>query len=150
MDNELIAKQLKTKEVTPTVIRLLVASALASCHEGLSMSDIERRLQTVDKSSIFRALTTFQQHHLVHEIDDGTNQLKYAWCGEGCMCGEDSHAGIKDEHMHFHCERCGRTFCMSGIAVPEVALPEGYHVHSANMVLKGLCPDCIGRYGCKK
>ena len=28
-------------------------------------------------------------------------------------------------------------------------LPEGFHIHNAEMVVTGLCPECIKKYGCK-
>jgi len=47
-----------------------------------------------------------------------------------------------DQHAHFHCEVCHRTFCLQEIPVPEVALPEGYTATSASYLIKGICPAC--------
>ena len=53
--------------VKPTPNRLLVARALAgSHHRPLSLKELEERLETIDKSNIFRALTVFREARLVH------------------------------------------------------------------------------------
>lgn len=135
--------------VRPTALRLLVLRALVEADCALSLTDLEARLMTVDKSTIFRSLTLFLEHHLVHAVEDGTGQTKYALCDDDCHCGEDIHAGLSNLHTHFFCERCRRTFCLRGLPVPAVDLPEGFHLHTANYVLKGLCPTCAARHACR-
>lgn len=130
------------RDIKPTAVRLLILRALRAAECALSLSDLEARLGTVDKSTIFRSLTLFLSHHLVHAVEDGTGQTKYAACTDDCHCGEDIHAGLTDLHTHFFCERCRRTLCLRGLPIPQVDLPEGFHLHTANYVLKGLCPEC--------
>ena len=93
----------------------------------------------VDKSTLFRTLTLFLAHHLVHGIDDGTGSLKYALCSSDCDCE------IDDLHTHFYCTHCRRTFCLRGVAVPQVGLPDGFSAETINFVIKGICADCSGR-----
>lgn len=147
--NNELEELLTLRGVKPTAVRLLVLRELKKNDEALSMTDLEYRLGSVDKSSIFRALSVFLGHHVVHQVDDGTGEKKYALCAKDCHCGEDAHHELEYDHIHFHCQRCGHTYCLPDIPVPEVSLPEGFHVHSANMVFTGLCPDCNQRYGCK-
>ncbi len=130
------------RDIRPTANRLLVLKALAEEDCALSIVDIEARLGTIDKSSVFRTLTLFLSHHLVHCVDDGSGMMKYALCSPHCHCGEETHHGLTDLHTHFRCERCGRTFCLRGLPVPSVPLPKGFVLNSANYVLMGLCPDC--------
>ena len=104
--------------------------------EAFSLLDLENELDTVDKSTIYRTITLFLAHHLIHSIDDGTGSLKYAVCSNDCNCEVD------DLHTHFYCENCHRTFCMKSIHVPIVTLPPGFTVQSINYVLKGLCSEC--------
>ncbi len=133
---------LEARDIKPTANRLLVLRALAKDNCALSLSDIEARIGTMDKSSVFRTLTLFLEHHLVHGVDDGTAMMKYALCEASCHCGEADHTGLADLHTHFRCERCGRTFCLRGLPVPSVPLPEGFVLNTANYVLVGLCPHC--------
>lgn len=132
---EILAK----REIQPTAIRILVLQAMLQANRTMSLLDLENRLDTVDKSSIFRTITLFLSHHLVHSIDDGTGSLKYAICGETCSCD------VEDLHTHFHCEKCNKTFCLKNIPTPVVSMPQGFTLNSINYVLKGLCPDCAGK-----
>lgn len=130
------------RHIKPTSVRVLVLNELEKAECALSLTDLEARLVTVDKSSIFRTLTLFLSHHMVHGVDDGTGMMKYALCSPTCHCGEEEHTGLSDLHTHFRCEKCGRTFCLRGLPVPSVPLPEGFTLTSANYVLVGLCPNC--------
>ena len=88
---DLLAK----REIQPTAIRILVLQAMLKAGRSVSLLDLEKILDTVDKSSIFRTITLFLSHHLVHSIDDGTGSFKYAVCSAGCSCE------VNDLHM-FH------------------------------------------------
>uniref|UniRef100_A0AB33J796 Transcriptional regulator n=1 Tax=Prevotella sp. GTC17254 TaxID=3236794 RepID=A0AB33J796_9BACT len=128
--------KLELRDIRPTAIRLLILKEMSRGDEAVSMPDLERWLPTVDKSTISRTLSLFLLHRLVHAIDDGSGMLKYAVCDDSCDCSVD------DEHTHFYCERCHRTFCLKRIAVPVVPLPNGFQLNNINYVLKGVCPDC--------
>ena len=141
--NEKSAEQLLLqREVKPTAVRVLVLRELQHAGVACSLTDLEARLQTVDKSSIFRTLTHFLSHHLVHIVEDGSGQKKYALCMENCHCGEPFHEAMDDLHVHFACERCHRTYCLTGLPIPHVPLPEGFRLHTADFGLHGWCPEC--------
>ncbi|MBR1512729.1 MAG: transcriptional repressor [Bacteroidales bacterium] len=118
-----------------TANRIIVAKALAEEHRPLSMSELEDRIGSIDKSGIFRTLTLFKEQHLVHVLEDSEG-TRYELCHSG------NHAVDNDMHVHFHCEHCGETICLEDIPIPPVDLPKGYEAQSANFVLKGLCPHC--------
>lgn len=122
--------------IKPTANRQLVARALADSRRPLSLAELEERLVTLDRSSIFRALTLFREQHLVHVIEGGSEGVHYE------LCQSHSHETDDDQHAHFHCEVCHRTFCLQEIPVPAVALPEGYTATSASYLIKGICPAC--------
>lgn len=127
---------LSKRDIQPTAIRILVLRAMLQADRSVSLLDLENILDTVDKSTIFRTLTLFLSHHLIHSIDDGTGSFKYAVCSSDCSCE------VNDLHTHFHCEKCNRTFCFTNIPTPIVNLPKGFSLSSINYVLKGFCPDC--------
>lgn len=133
-DPELIAL-FEQHDIRPTANRIIVAKALAAEQQPLTMSELEDRIGSIDKSVIFRTLTLFKEQHFVHALDDGEG-TRYE------LCHSHDHSVDNDMHVHFHCERCGQTLCLEDIPVPNVALPEGYRMHSANFVLKGTCPTC--------
>lgn len=130
-----IAK-LTHRHIKPTATRLLILREMMRGDEAVSLPGLEHYLPTVDKSTISRTLSLFLLHRLIHAIDDGSGALKYAVCDDHCDCSVD------EEHTHFYCESCHRTFCLKQLAVPVVPLPEGFSMHSINYVLKGCCPTC--------
>lgn len=145
-----LEKTLLDREIKPTAVRLLVLRALQDSQFAVSLTDLEAQLGTVDKSSIFRTLTLFQSHHLVHSVSDGIGQTKFALCPPGCHCGKNGDSDLEDLHIHFSCEECHRTFCLRGLSVPHVNLPEGFILKNANYVLIGLCPECAAKHHNKK
>ncbi|MDO4217294.1 MAG: transcriptional repressor [Bacteroidales bacterium] len=131
---------LTNRGVKPTANRLLVLRSLAESHHPVSLLDLEEQLPTMDRSSIFRVLTTFRDHDVVHAIEDGSGSIKYELC-----CSEHQHSP-GDMHVHFYCEHCQQTFCLEEIQVPMVKLPEGFDTHIINYMVKGLCPHCSKRH----
>ena len=138
MEDKCIEK-LNRRGIKPTAMRVLILRTMMSIPSAVSLADLEEELDTVDKSTIFRAITLFHAHQLIHCIDDGSGALKYAVCSDDCDCS------VSDLHSHFYCERCHRTFCFENIHVPVVNLPDGFTVSSVNYVLKGVCPACAAR-----
>ena len=126
---------MKEHGIKPTSNRIIVAKALSEGNRPLSMTELEDRIGSIDKSGIFRALTLFKEQHLVHVLEDGDG-VRYE------LCHSHDHAVDNDMHIHFHCEHCGETICLEDLAIPEVQLPEGFLIQSANFVLKGICPKC--------
>jgi len=140
-----LEKELDLREIKATSMRLLILRTMREMNCAVSLTDLENKLVTVDKSTIFRTLMLFLTHHLVHCIDDGSGYTKYGLCTDDCHCGEEEDDGFSNHHTHFFCEACHRTFCLRGLPVPEVAVPEGFILHTANYVLKGLCPECAAK-----
>lgn len=137
-DETYISHLLLSHGVKPTANRIVIARTLSAIGRPLTMKELEDRILTIDKSGIFRTLTLFREHHLVHVIDEGTT-TGY----ELCLSHDEDHDD--DQHVHFFCEQCHRTFCLPQCPVPAVDLPEGYRQTSASFLVHGLCPEC-----CKK
>lgn len=136
VDENIYLRKLELRGVKPTAIRLLILRTMAELNRAVSQSELEVLLQTVDKSTIFRTITLFTEHHLLHTVDDGSGALKYAVCSDDCTCS------VSDQHVHFYCEQCHRAFCFRQQTVPVVHVPEGFVLTGVNYVLKGLCPAC--------
>lgn len=139
MEEDVYLHKLHLRGIKPTAMRLLILRAMLDTNRAVSQHDLEETLQTVDKSTIFRTVMLFMEHHLVHAVDDGSGALKYAVCSDDCTCS------VSDQHVHFYCEGCHRAFCFRQQAVPVVQAPEGFVLRGVNYVLKGLCPACAAR-----
>ncbi|MDY6205718.1 MAG: transcriptional repressor [Prevotella sp.] len=138
-DEQYYLDKLALRNIRPTATRLLILRAMMRGNETVSLPELERHLPTIDKSTISRTLSLFHLHKLIHAIDDGSGALKYA------ICDDDCEETIDDEHTHFYCEQCQRTYCLKQIHVPVVDLPSGFRLRHINYVLKGLCPQCSGK-----
>ena len=138
-DESYYIHKLEHRGIKPTSSRLLILQQMIRGDEAVSLPQLERFLPSIDKSTISRTLSLFLLHRLIHAIDDGSGALKYAVCDDTCDCSVD------DEHTHFYCEQCHRTFCLKHIHVPVVELPDGFALSTINYVLKGLCPECAIR-----
>lgn len=137
-DGQFFIDKLEQHGVKPTAVRLMIYRAMYRGGEMVSMGDLVRILSTVDKSTISRTLSLFLLHKLVHAVDDGSGSLKYN------VGGGDENGVPEEEHTHFYCEKCHRTFCLEHINVPLVELPDGFRLTGINYVLKGVCPECEG------
>lgn len=138
-NNQCYIDRLEKKGVKPTAVRILVLKAMVEENRAMSLLELEMKLETVDKSTIFRTLSIFLAHHVVHDIEDGSGSVKYEVC-----CGEDS-CSIDDMHIHFYCEVCHRTYCFHSLHIPVVKLPEGFDMHGINYMIKGVCRMCSGK-----
>ena len=140
MNSQDIITRLESKGIKPTANRILVMKTLANETRPMSLGDLERNMGSMDKSSIFRTLTLFLEHDVVHAFEDGRGILNYELCEEDGKC--DHHDG----HIHFYCESCQHSFCMEDIRIPSFDLPEGFYPHSISFVVKGECPNCRAKH----
>ena len=136
MDEATCVSLLEEHSIKPTANRIVVAKALASSMNPQSLAELERKIVTIDKSNVFRALTLFKEHHLVHTIEGGSDGTKYE------LCHSHSHEHDDDQHPHFFCEVCQQTYCLEGMKMPALELPEEFEAHTANYIIKGICPHC--------
>lgn len=136
MNSQDMISRLESKGIRPTANRILVMKTLMGEQNPQSLSNLERKMVSMDKSSIFRTLTLFLEHDVVHAFEDGRGVLCYELCEEKGACNHH------DGHIHFYCESCQRSFCMEDIHIPSFELPEGFYPHSISFVIKGECQDC--------
>ena len=139
MNGQQITERLASKGIRPTANRILVYEALARQESPQSLKNMENLLLSMDKSSIFRVLTLFLEHDIVHAFEDGKGALNYELCSH-----HDSH-DHKESEDHFYCEKSASNFCLKDITVENVALPDGFKANSLSFIIKGECPECSRR-----
>lgn len=128
---------LKNHGLRSTLFRTRVLEIFIKSKHALSLPDIEDKLSEFDRITLYRTLKSFEEKGLIHKLSDNAGSVKYAAC-EG-ECDEGHH---HDNHVHFHCEKCGKSFCLDHMTVPDILTPEGYKVESRDMMLKGTCKEC--------
>lgn len=132
-----IENKLKTKDVRLTAMRLLVLRFLQEQSVATSLTDIENTFDKSERTTLYRTLKTFKEKGIVHQIDDGTGIAKFALCEEKCNCDLET-----DLHLHFHCNTCNETQCLTEQKIPHINLPKGFTAEDANLVVKGTCNKC--------
>ncbi|MGB1018913.1 MAG: Fur family transcriptional regulator [Chitinophagales bacterium] len=131
-----LEEKLNNNNIKPTAMRILVLQYLMEKNAAVSLKSLEASFHKADTSTLYRTLKTFEEKKLIHSIDDGTGQMKYALCLETCNCV------LADQHYHFHCTVCEETFCLTSQNIPSIELPKGFSMAQANLVLKGVCAHC--------
>lgn len=132
MDYELI---LREHGVRATAIRVLIMRNMFQLDRAFSLEELYLHLSTIDRSTVFRTLTLFEEHALLHSFEDGSGKRKYCL---SCRNGEGSH----HNHIHATCRVCGRTYCVHSQDIPSLPAPEGFDVESVNYIITGVCSAC--------
>ena len=136
MTSEDIASRLSGRGVKPTAMRILVYKTLMDCVRPVSLREIDDKMVTAERSTIFRTLTLLLQQGLIHAIEDGSGAVRYE------VCHGHDHCSLDDQHAHFFCTVCQRTFCLHDVCITHPTVPGGFHVTQVNYLLKGICPAC--------
>lgn len=131
---EHIENILTEADIKPTAIRIMVMKEIIDYNRPFTLADMENRINTMDKSTLFRTLTLFLEHKILHDVDNGNGSKIYC----RCEC-----APIHTSHIHFTCTSCGETFCIKDIDISNIPHPKGFIVNEMNYVMKGLCPKCL-------
>lgn len=128
---------LEDKAIRVTAMRLLIYKFLAEKQVAVTLSDIEQAFDKVERTTLYRTIKTFEEKGVVHQIDDGTGITKYALCETGCNCDIET-----DLHLHFHCNICNETVCLTDHKIPQIKVPKGFISEDVNLVVKGICDKC--------
>jgi|TARA_R110000796_G_scaffold35017_2_gene90036 Fur family transcriptional regulator, ferric uptake regulator len=134
-----IEKLLELKNIRVTAMRLLIYKFLADKQVAVTLTDIENSFKKADRTTLYRTIKTFEDKTIVHQIDDGTGITKYALCEKGCNCELET-----DLHLHFHCNNCNETICLTEHKIPQIKVPYGFVSENINLVVKGICDKCSG------
>lgn len=131
---------LKKKGLRVTDIRLELLSFFEQNKQAFTHADIEKSLaDTYDRVTIYRTLTSFFDHGLLHKVPDENGISKYALCHHNHHEENEKHS---DNHVHFICKSCDNTICFDHLVIPGVELPKGFQQIETSYLIKGICPQC--------
>ncbi len=139
MDNmKLIGDLLHSHGLKKTPIRTEVLELFMDHDFALSASDIVAKMTAGhDRVTIYRALSSFEEHGILHRASEDGQGTKYALCGH--KCPDEQHT---DKHAHFVCDECHQTYCLEDVQVPEVEVSSEFTVERTSFVLGGICRQC--------
>ena len=129
---------LKGSSLSVTSSRKAILDIFLGSDNALAHQDIENIAKKYDRVTIYRTLQTFLEKGIIHSIPTTDNIIKYALCSDMCITTGHHH----DNHVHFLCNKCGRTECLDDVIIPTVVLPIGYSMNEINMVVNGTCKTC--------
>ncbi len=126
----------------PTPARLAVLDILLATPRALTHTEIATAAREagseLDRVTLYRVLDWLVEKTLAHKIAGEDRVWRFN------AMGPDNHgqAGAH-EHAHFQCSRCGRLYCLDELRpVFAFSLPPGFRCDHAELILRGLCPDC--------
>lgn len=139
MDNERpISDLLHDHGLKKTPIRTEMLDLFMNHDYALSASDIIGRMKGEnDRVTVYRALVSFEEHGILHKASDDGQGVKYALCSHSCP--DEAH---DDQHAHFVCDECHKTYCLDDVAIPEVEVSNEFSVDRVNYTLRGICKEC--------
>ena len=127
----LIAKSLRV-----TDFRLSVLEVFFGNDNAVSSDQIESALGNFDRITLYRTLKSFKEKGVIHEIQIGDEEKRYALCEEAC-----EHKGHQHNHIHFHCSDCKEIFCLPMENSSYTQL-NGYQVNTLEVQATGVCKNC--------
>jgi Fur family ferric uptake transcriptional regulator len=163
--------QLRDAAVRVTQARVSVMASLLQARSAVSHQDLQDKLATMDRVTLYRALDCLTEAGLAHKIASDDRIFRYH-AGAGAEHHEHGSphtaAGQSHQHQHGHfkCTRCARVFCLDGSGEAgflESVLPssgkhqttaaqlqtalqkslgKGFRSHEIELTIKGWCADC--------
>lgn len=115
--------------------RLAVLQLIERAPIALSHTDLEAALPgAIDRVTLYRTLETFVEAGLL-SATVGADRVRRFSALTGDPAGHH-------EHLHFHCDDCGRVYCLPAKPPRRPSVPEGFQVESADLYVHGHCADC--------
>jgi len=116
--------------------RRQVVELLAGEGCALTALEIDRRLNSVGRASVYRTLDQLEQLHLIQRVEIGGDAAGYE------RIDPDEH------HHHLVCESCGRLVPFSSEdleeAIEAIGRRADFQIAAHDVVLRGACERCAG------
>ena len=113
----------------------LILNTFDESKTALSVVDlIDRFVQQMNKTTIYRILERLEQDGVVHSFIDKDGLKWYAKC---IGCSSEHHSDI---HPHFQCQDCGKIDCLDiHVSIPSVPNRD---IDFSRILLVGKCENC--------
>lgn len=114
--------------------RRQVIELLEGQHCALTALEIDRRLPSVGRATVYRTLDQLEQLQLVNRVDLGSDGAAY------------ERNDPREHHHHMVCVRCGRLIPFEDAALEQAIHAVGeraeFEVTAHDVLLRGVCPQC--------
>ena len=133
-----IEKILKVSNLSVTKNRKKVLKVFLKLGKPLGLKMIKSSIPNIDRVTLFRILSVFEKHQIIHAIHLQNRDRLYALCNHECSSSENVHT---HKHIHFQCEDCSEVICLPIDVLPIVNVPN-YIVYELNINATGVCSNC--------
>lgn len=134
MKNTTIDDLLHERGLKKTKLRTKLLLQFLNAKHALSYLDIREQMgPSVDKSTLYRNLSAFEDAGLLHKINDHSGLSKYAF---------GTAKAHNHGHAHFVCEKCETVFCVDSGVDAQIQVPEGFTTKNVQTIITGVCADC--------
>jgi Fur family ferric uptake transcriptional regulator len=133
-----IEKILKNSDLAVTKNRRKVLKVFLKVGKPLDLKTIKSSIANIDRVTLFRILSAFEDCQIIHAIHLDSGDRLYALCNQECSSGEKNHT---HNHIHFQCEDCSDVICLPVDTFPVVNIPN-YIVNQLNINASGVCANC--------
>lgn len=133
-----IEKILKNSNLAVTKNRRKVLKVFLKLSKPLDLKTIKSSIVNIDRVTLFRILSIFEDHQIIHAIHLENRDRLYALCNHECSSSEKTHT---HKHIHFECEECSDVICLPVDTLPTLNIPN-YIVNQLNINASGLCSNC--------
>jgi len=111
-----------------------VVGLLAGEPCAITALEIDRRLESVGRATVYRTLDQLEQLHLLHRVEIGGDAAGY------------ERIDPEQHHHHLVCERCGLLAPFADrsleLAIEAVGREAEFDISAHDVVLRGRCPAC--------
>lgn len=114
-----------------TYVRVQVLELLDQASRPASHGDIEALASVpIDKVTLYRTLDRLVEAKLLRRAVGEDRVTRFS----------PLSSGEHDEHAHFHCDDCGKVYCLEMKVPKTLKVPEGFDVETLD--LHGHCSNC--------
>jgi Fur family transcriptional regulator, ferric uptake regulator len=120
-----------------TDARIDILATLLAAERALSHRELETAVKVggrkPDRVTLYRVLDWLVEHGLAHKVASEDRVWRF-----------NALAHERKDHAHFHCERCGRVFCLDDDTAATKAphLPRGFRPRHVELTVQGTCAQC--------
>jgi len=96
-----------------------------------------KEIDNISRSTVYRNLSILEENRLVLKLNIGNGETRYD--------------GFAHDHIHLVCDKCGVVIDLPEekmrINKSRISKNTGYKINSVDLILHGLCPECLREEG---
>jgi Fur family ferric uptake transcriptional regulator len=130
---ETAREQIRLTGARVTSARIAILAVLREAVRPLSASEVEAKLGqgAVDRVTAYRVLEWLTVEGLARRVVDASGVYRF-----------EAMDVTGRAHAHFHCDTCGKVYCLDEVGRLPLALPRGFRSEGFDVTVRGRCARC--------